>query len=75
MKGYMPTRDEIIEEFEKRHAEVKANADAEKAQKEEERAQMAANRGEGGARYRSVADFAKYQGLPLRKQIKEIEKV
>ena len=75
MKGYMPDKSEIIAEFEKRHMEVKATQDAEKLQKEAERAQMAANRGEDNQRYRSVADFAKYQGQPLRKQIKELEQV
>lgn len=72
MKGYMPSKEEIISEFEKRHMEVKANADAEKFQKEAERAQMAANRGDDNSRYRNVSDFAKYQNQPLRKQIKEI---
>jgi hypothetical protein len=36
---------------------------------------MAANRGEAGAAYRSVADFAKYEGAPLKKQINPIELV
>jgi hypothetical protein len=39
-------------------------------QKEMEREQMAANRGASGQAYRSVADFAKYEGTPLKKQIK-----
>ena len=36
---------------------------------------MAGNRGNDNERYRSVAEFAKYQGQPLRKQIKEFEQV
>jgi hypothetical protein len=70
MKGYYPDKQDIIAEFERRHQEVKANADAEKMQKEMEREQMAANRGASGQAYRSVADFAKYEGTPLKKQIK-----
>jgi hypothetical protein len=74
MKGRMPGKQEIVAEFEQRHAQVKNNADQEKQQKEAERAQMAGNRGDGGV-YRSVADFAKYEGTPLKKQIKEVELV
>ena len=36
---------------------------------------MAANRGGAGAAYRSVADFAKYEGTPLKKQINLMEQV
>lgn len=44
-------------------------------QKEAERAQMACNRGDDSSVFRSVSDFAKYQGQPLKKQIKQMEQV